>query len=111
MSIFTKLWLILLIMLVIIVFMITAGFIQSMVENMVNTHKLNKLKSKMIDDVNAIDVNEQVDLDAASEFINSHTDEELLDNWNTFFDGNPPFELDIKELREQAEDFVEKKDK
>lgn len=110
---FQKLWLVLLIIIIVVCFVIAGTFIEMLIGNMIFDIRTRRIKLNSMRKISNSMVNSTIDgadKSKAAQFIKEHDDEEIEKLWNTFFDGKPPFELDIKELREQAKDYEDDED-
>lgn len=92
-----------LIIIALILFIFVGTYFADAIGHISTTRAYNKARKKAMEAAKASVIKSLYDggeeIKKLTEFLDKHTDEEIIDMWNDCFDGKPPYEIDINSLQ------------
>ena len=103
-----------LIIIALILFIFVGTYFSDAIGHISTTRAYNKARKKAMDAAKDSIIKSLYDggkeIKELTDFLNRHTNEEIIDMWNDCFDGKPPYELDADSLQ-RVRDQTKNEDK
>ena len=92
-----------LIIIALILFIFAGTYFSDAIGHISTTRAYNKARKRAMDAAKDSIIKSLYDggkeIKELTDFLNRHTNEEIIDMWNDCFDGKPPYELDVDSLQ------------
>ena len=103
-----------LIIIALILFIFAGTYFSDAIGHISTTRAYNKARKRAMDEAKDSIIKSLYDggkeIKELTDFLNRHTNEEIIDMWNDCFDGKPPYELDVDSLQ-RVRDQTKNEDK